>query len=119
MVEVIANTKGYIDGTVRELGERFTVSDELWKDEKRRPKWVRPAKSELFGGKGDHDGDGTVGGSKPSIPAGEEKPQEKHAAAPATGKAGKPKGNGVQEELGGPAPDWIIPGDQPPQPVAD
>lgn len=40
----------------------FDVPDELWSDEKRRPSWAVAAP---FGGKGDHDGDGRLGGSLP------------------------------------------------------
>ncbi|MBX5020420.1 hypothetical protein [Rhizobium lentis] len=155
MVKVIANTKGYIGGVVRELGEEFNVDDELWADEKKRPKWVRPVRAELFGGKGDHDGDGKAGGSKPSLPAGPvdipEGWQELSAAdrkalaralsgqavanakdadavieaeaarrnPAASSEAPKPEGNGVHEALGGPAPDWVMPGAQAPQPVTD
>lgn len=63
MVKVVARTKGVFGGAVREIGDTFDVPDDLWKDEKRRPKWVSSVK---FGGKGDHDGDGKIGGSVPA-----------------------------------------------------
>ncbi len=62
MAEVIAVSHGYFGGQVREPGDKFDVPDELWADKKRRPSWAKAAK---FGGKGDHDGDGVVGGFKP------------------------------------------------------
>lgn len=40
MVQVIANEKGYFDGELREIGAAFSVPDELWHDEERRPRWV-------------------------------------------------------------------------------
>lgn len=67
MADVIAKSKGYFGGVIREVGDRFTVPDEIWNDKKRRPSWAAPAK---FGGKGDHDGDGEVGGTVPSASAG-------------------------------------------------
>ncbi|OHV24943.1 hypothetical protein EOS93_25200 [Rhizobium sp. RMa-01] len=150
MAEVIANTKGYFGGTIREAGEPFSVPDDIWDDKKKRPKWVRVDPASVFGGKGDHDGDGSVGGSKPSIPAGSvEIPEAWEELAAADRKAlakalsgqavanakgadaiisaevekrtpaPKLAGNGVQEALGGPAPDWLLPGAQAPQPVTD
>lgn len=72
MVRVIAKEKGYFGGAIREMGEGFDVPDDLWNDKKRRPKWAKRDPGHVFGGKGDHDGDGSVGGSKPapSAPAG-------------------------------------------------
>lgn len=67
MADVIARSKGYFGGEIREVGDRFVVPDDLWNDDKRRPKWCAPA---AFGGKGDHDGDGKIGGSKPAQSAG-------------------------------------------------
>lgn len=63
--EVRANTKGFDGHQLREAGERF-----MWPDGIPVGKWVDPIR---FGGKGDHDGDGVDGGSKPvttdSLPA--------------------------------------------------
>jgi len=84
MVDVVATERGYFGGARREPGERFSLPDALWKDEKRRPKWVRLARS----GK-----------------AVEAEPADRKPSA----KAAKPAGNGVQEALGGPAPDWLRP----------
>lgn len=77
MAKVRAFSKGYFGGVIREIGDTFEVPDDIWDDPKRRPKWVKPA---AFGGKGDHDGDGKVGGSVPkagkvesSKPAGDDK----------------------------------------------
>lgn len=65
MVKVVATSKGYFGGEIREIGASFVVPDDIWKDEKRRPSWVKLDPQGAFGGKGDHDGDGSVGGSKP------------------------------------------------------
>jgi hypothetical protein len=120
MVKVIANTKGFIDGQIREMGERFNVDDELWADEKRRPKWVREArKTAIANEAGEPQAPAPAGEKEGGEPEGEGE-QKAPGAPQATGKAGKAgKGNGVQEELGGPAPDWLPPGDGAPQPVAD
>ena len=63
MAEVIATEKGYFGGLIREEGARFHLPDALWRDKKLRPSWVRLDPAHAFGGKGDHDGDGNVGGS--------------------------------------------------------
>lgn len=65
MVKVVATSKGYFGGEIREIGASFNVPDDIWKDEKRRPSWAKLDPKAAFGGKGDHDGDGSVGGSKP------------------------------------------------------
>ncbi|RCL00937.1 MAG: hypothetical protein JSC189_001030 [Candidatus Tokpelaia sp. JSC189] len=41
MIEVIATSKGYYGGLIREIGDCFTLDDAHWKHEERRPKWVR------------------------------------------------------------------------------
>lgn len=66
MADVVALTKGYFGGRIIEPGESFHVPDDVWSDEKRRPSWAKLDPSKAFGGKGDHDGDGKVGGSKPA-----------------------------------------------------
>ena len=90
MVDVIATERGYFGSIRREPGERFSLPDTLWKDEARRPTWVRLARS------------GTRADAEPA----EKKPAGK-AAKPTTPP--EPIGNGVQEALGGPAPDWLQP----------
>lgn len=65
MVKVIATANGYFGNIYRVPGDSFDVPDELWSDDKKRPRWVRLDTAKAFGGKGDHDGDGKVGGSKP------------------------------------------------------
>ena len=123
MTLVRAINTGYFGGVVREPGAQFEVPDDLWADKKRRPRWAEAVK---FGGKGDHDGDGNVGGSKPADDDGKpaEEPKgrtkgkgkgetveaptaEPFADAPAPGEA-KGKGNGVKEALGT-EPDWVAP----------
>lgn len=94
MVDVVATERGYFGGIRRDPGERFSLPDALWKDEKRRPKWVRLARSA-----------DKSGGKVEAEPA-DKKPSAK-PAKPATPL--EPIGNGVQEALGGPAPDWTPP----------
>lgn len=67
-IKVIATAKGYYGGMIREPGAMFRVPED-----RKLPSWVR---HHAFGGKGDHDGDGKPGGSKP-------KPEPKPAAKPA------------------------------------
>lgn len=90
MVKVIASTRGYIDGEIREAGDSFDIDDALWKDEARRPKWVVPYTPER-----------AAAARQDST----RKPV-KTAARPAAGSTG-PKGDGVQQEPGGPPPDWL------------
>jgi len=66
MARVIATSKGYFGGVIRDIGEAFNVPDELWADKERRPLWAKLDPASAFGGKGDHDGNGSVGGSKPA-----------------------------------------------------
>lgn len=40
MPEVVASEKGYFGGMIREAGERFSIPDDIWNDEQRRPSWV-------------------------------------------------------------------------------
>lgn len=65
MTRVIAVRQGYFGGIRRDVGDKFNVPNSVWADEKRRPSWVKVDPASVFGGKGDHDGDGFVGGSKP------------------------------------------------------
>lgn len=69
MAKVVAKERGYFGGEIREPGARFFVPDDLWQDKARRPKWAKLDPAHAFGGKGDHDGDGSVGGSKPKPPS--------------------------------------------------
>jgi len=83
MVKVIATSKGYFGGIVRDPGEGFNVPKEVWDVPKRRPSWVKLDPADAFGGKGDHDGNGSVGGSVPHATV--------HASASAgAGEGGKP-----------------------------
>lgn len=77
MAKVVAKARGYFGGLIREAGETFD-----WPNDLPAPKWTRPF---AFGGKGDHDGDGKTGGSKPAehtLPAGP-------VVVPADWKSGK------------------------------
>lgn len=40
MVNVVATTRGYFGGEVRDIGERFSVPKSIMDDKKRRPSWV-------------------------------------------------------------------------------
>ena len=108
MVKVVANTRGYIDGEIRETGEVFTISDALWQDEKRRPKWLDAVEVQKVSGQ-------NVTGQKAHSPAAKPATRQKAVAAstPAPvqpeqrAKPEKPEGNGVAEALGGPLPDWL------------
>ncbi|MBB3590673.1 uncharacterized protein with LGFP repeats [Rhizobium sp. BK529] len=103
MVEVVATERGYYGGARRDPGERFSLADALWKDEKRRPKWVRLARQ----------GDKAIG--KGEADAADKRPAAKPAKSPAPSDPAmplEPAGNGVQQELGGPAPDWLPPDPQ-------
>lgn len=118
MVKAVALLRGYFGGVIREPGgEPFEVPDEIWKDEKRRPKWARLASASDV----EDDGDGgeaeTKTADKPQARGGKRgrKPAETVEAASAepfadNGGPENVKGNGVVEALGGPAPDWIAPG---------
>lgn len=108
MVEVEATQRGYYGGAIRDPGDRFMIDDEIMKDEKRRPSWVKLV---AFGGKGDHDGDGKTGGAKPAA----EKPAKGKKAAPVEmevfGDAPEPVRveNEVNKALGSTEPDWVAP----------
>lgn len=43
MANVVAIEKGFFGGSVRAVGERFVVPDDLWNDKKRRPRWCKLA----------------------------------------------------------------------------
>lgn len=113
MTLVRATAHGYFGGVVRSPGDTFEVPDELWFDKDRRPSWAEAVK---FGGKGDHDGDGTVGGSvqadaKPAKGKGKKAETVEAPVAEPFGDAPEPgvaKGNGVKEALGV-EPDWVAP----------
>lgn len=128
MAKVIAISKGYFGGVIREVGDKFE-----WPDDMKLGSWVTSA---AFGGKGDHDGDGKPGGSKPDDadkkPAqakadGDGKPGKNRKGKPETVQAAEaepfadapapsttePQGNGVAEALGI-EPDWVPPGSDAP-----
>lgn len=114
MTLVRAINTGYFGGIVRAPGDTFEVPAELWADEKRRPSWAAAVE---FGGKGDHDGDGHVGGSKPANePKGRTKGKRGETVEAPTAEPFAdapepvvvPKGNGVKEALGT-EPDWVAP----------
>jgi hypothetical protein len=125
MAKVIAKARGYIDNVLREFGEVFHVDDELWADEKRRPKWCKAAGAEDAhaedGEAGEGEG-GEGGGDKPEDAAdkpkgkGGRKPKAKPEtvqAATADPFADAPAPVRVKNEIndatGGTQPDWIAP----------
>lgn len=118
MADVIANERGYYGSILREPGERFSIPDDVMKDEKRRPKWVRLA---AFGGKGDHDGDGVTGGAT-KVEEGKPKRGRKAKAETVEAATAEPFADApepvslaeAQKAMGGVEPDWINP-----QPVTD
>lgn len=124
MVKVRALSKGYVGGMIREQGEVFD-----WPEGNKVGSWVKPV---AFGGKGDHDGDGLTGGSNPKddeTDADDDNDGDGNGKGKKRGKKPKTvmaktaepfadapepeviKGNGVQEALGKPAPDWFPPED--------
>ncbi|NJL06813.1 MAG: hypothetical protein HC900_00050 [Methylacidiphilales bacterium] len=93
MPEVRALYRGYHGGAVREPGERFRIPDKDWNDpDRKRPSWV-----EEVGAK-------ALAAADLQADRGDEKDTPPAAAAK------KGKDNGVQDALGGPAPDWLPPG---------
>lgn len=116
MTRVKALDIGYFGGIVRAVGDVFEVPDELWADKKRRPSWAEAVK---FGGKGDHDDDGNVGGAKP-VDEEEQRPKRRGrpraetvdapTAEPFTDapEPGEARGNGIKDALGI-EPDWVAP----------
>lgn len=95
MVKVIAISKGYWGGMIREIGDRFAMPESEYK----LTSWVRPDPDVAFGGKGDHDGDGFVGGSAPDTPR-----RRRRAKADETDQATSAE---AQEAVGGIQPDWL------------
>ncbi len=120
-VEVRSTTAGYVGGEIRPVGTRF-----MWPAGVPIGSWVKPV---AFGGKGDHDGDGLTGGSKPAETVdGDGKPVKgkgrKGKAETVDGPAAEPFAdapapvrvkNEINEATGGTEPDWIAPagGDTP------
>lgn len=110
MAKVIAVEKGYWGGMIREVGDVFDMPA----DEAKFTQWVKPDPATAFGGKGDHDGDGFVGGSKPA----DEKPAKRGRKAKAEtveGPEAEPFADApepttiaeAQAELGTIQPDWV------------
>lgn len=116
MVKVIAATRGYFGGILRELGDDFHVPDDVWEDEKRRPKWVKldPGSSEPEAETDEPDGDDKGGKGKAKGKGGKKaKTVDAPNAAPFADN-GDPEPvrvkNEVNDATGGTAPDWIAPG---------
>jgi hypothetical protein len=125
MAKVIALVRGYYGGTIREAGDVFGVDDEIWADEKRRPKWAKEVGAadapavEAGEGEGAHDdaddkpkkGKGKGKAKPETVQAPEAKP---FADAPAPVRAKSE----INDALGTTQPDWLAPGGAP-QAVTD
>ena len=124
-MHVTAVRKGYFGGKIRDPGERLEIDDEIMADEARRPSWVEPIGTDLppADAVDDERGGGPDGESLPGKGGREIKARGRKAKAVAEPKAGgagltqlpprtAPDGTGVVEGLGGPAPDWLPPGDR-------
>lgn len=99
MVEVVAKQRGFFDGIVREEGETFSIPDSLWKDKKRRPKWVELAAKKTAARKPPKDGSD----KPPDDKGGKESETGGNHPEPQTVAE-------VQKETGGGKPDWRPPG---------
>ncbi|MDX8537063.1 hypothetical protein RFM23_05425 [Mesorhizobium abyssinicae] len=124
MAKVVAKARGYIDLVFREAGDVFHIADELWADEKRRPKWCREVGAEDAQAE-DGEGDGDDGG-KPEAdadkPKGKGKGKGKNkpvtAQAPevdpfADAPAPVRVKNEINDATGGTQPDWLPPSGAP------
>lgn len=115
MADVVATQKGYFGGQIREENDPFYVPDEIWNDEKRRPSWAKLDPAKAFGGKGDHDDDGKVGGAKHTEkPSGRAKGKkgetvEAPAAEPFTDAPEPMTLAQATKDIGGVEPDWVAP----------
>lgn len=91
MADVVARERGYFGGAIREAGERFSVPDEIWGDEARRPRWADAVTA-------------APGPASPPLPA-----ASRVAKARAKAQSDAPGGTGVTEAMGGAHPDWLPP----------
>ncbi|RJT42005.1 hypothetical protein D3227_04825 [Mesorhizobium waimense] len=122
MAKVIAKMRGYFGGIIRETGDVFGVPDDLWADEKRRPKWCKEvgaseveAEAEAGEGEGGEAGDGDEA-PKPKKGKGKAKPVTVKApeAAPfADAPAPVRAKSEINDALGTTQPDWLAPGAAP------
>jgi hypothetical protein len=136
---VVAKSKGYFGGVIREAGDKFDVPDDIWDDKKRRPSWASEA-----GGAPAKVVEASAPSTAAIIPADWRSlsaADRKALAAALSGQkvstageadkiilalieAAKPApfsdapapetiiGNGVQQALGGNQPDWVDPSHQ-------
>jgi hypothetical protein len=136
MVQVIANERGYFDGELREIGAAFSVPDDLWHDEERRPRWVSLSERAIGGARivrpkgGETDGAAEIPDDWQSLSvaarkalakaiSGEPAPNVREAdlviadeaerRRPAALAAAIVASNGIQEALGAQQPDWVAP----------
>ncbi len=109
MVTVRAIRKGYAGHEVREIGDVFE-----WPEGHKVGSWVVPVGSKVEEvakdeGKGKTDDDKSAGKGKGKGKAETIKAATAEPFADAPAPQVVKKGNGVQDELGGPAPDWLPP----------
>jgi hypothetical protein len=134
MANVIAKARGYLGGILREAGEVFGIDDELWADEKRRPKWCTEVGAQDAPDEG--DGDGPEGGETEGDGDGLDdavgrKPKGKGGRKPKPETVSVPQSepfadapppvrvkNEINDATGGTQPDWIAPSGAP-KAVAD
>ena len=114
MAKVVATQRGFYGRQLREAGDIFDVPDGA------KASWWKPVDAPLFGGKGDHDGDGQPGGSLPGDAStarrGRGRPRAETVTAPTAepfGDAPEPVRveNEINAATGATQPDWIAPGD--------
>ena len=104
MAKVRAISRGYVGLVLREAGDVFE-----WPEGQKLGSWVKPFKGELGEVAAVQDAD--EGKSKKGKGKGKAETVEAPTPTPFA-DAPEPeiaKGNGVEEALGGPAPDWLPP----------
>ena len=104
MAKVRAISSGYVGLVLREAGDVFE-----WPEGQKLGSWVSPAKGEageVAAVQDADDGKAKKGGRKGKAETVEAPTAAPFADAPEPEIA---KGNGVEEALGGPAPDWLPP----------
>ena len=104
MAKVRAISRGYVGLVLREAGDVFE-----WPEGQKLGSWVKPFKADLGEAVAVQDAD--EGKGKKGKAKGKAETVEAPTAAPFA-DAPEPeiaKGNGVEEALGGPAPDWLPP----------
>lgn len=100
-VNAVANVRGYFGGVIVEMGEQFSIPDEVWADEKRRPKWARLAGDAVEPVKADADTDAPKRGRKKGGIA--EDVKQELFGEPVRAETE------IASAAGGVQPDWVAP----------